>query len=362
MSVTDGQTANQTTFNTAFVSRTQDTNTVGKIDLANTDTASGSTVTNAQREINSLNAYTGRPAGTAKDATPVWTSNEVGTSVDTLKARLEALTVLFDEVSGHTHAGTGGNGGPLVVASGSVAGIISTGSQTLAGDKTFSGAVNVTGNLTPSASFILSQASNSQSGTAITLTTPTTIAVRLTNASLVSITGITAPTVNTLVVLKNTTGATITIINNSGTVSEKILTGSGTNLSMVNNSAIFLYYDTTQSIWMIIGGSGSGGGAYTTQNFTTSSGIVPTSSGFQRWRWTGSSATTYTNSISPSSLTDAEIITILGTSDTNYLLLTHSDISNGFLLNGDWYGYRGSQITLQWDATLARFVEVSRNG
>jgi microcystin-dependent protein len=55
MSVVDGQRANQTTFNDAFVSKTDDSTSVGVLDLNNiTDVNSGSRVTNVQRAINEL--------------------------------------------------------------------------------------------------------------------------------------------------------------------------------------------------------------------------------------------------------------------------------------------------------------------
>jgi len=109
MSVSNGQPANQTTFNNAFVSRTQNTNTVGKVDLENVQPESGASVLNAQENINSLNAYTGRPANSAHNATPVWTNNDVGASSNTLKQRAEALTAefpaRFDVATGHDHDG-----------------------------------------------------------------------------------------------------------------------------------------------------------------------------------------------------------------------------------------------------------------
>jgi hypothetical protein len=106
MSVSNGQPGNQTTFNNAFMSRTVDTSTTGKVDLQNAQPESGASVINSQREVNSLNAYTGRPSGSAYDATPTWTNNQVGLNTNSLKARAEALTERFDATTGHTHNGT----------------------------------------------------------------------------------------------------------------------------------------------------------------------------------------------------------------------------------------------------------------
>ena len=109
MSISDGQSVNATVTNSAFMSRTQNTSTVGKVDLSNTDSASGALVVNEQRETNSLNAFTGRPSGSAHNASPAWTNTDVGTGTDTLKARDESLTFKFNDTSGHTHTGVPGD-------------------------------------------------------------------------------------------------------------------------------------------------------------------------------------------------------------------------------------------------------------
>lgn len=113
MSVSDGQPVNAAVTNAAFMSRTTDTDTSGKVDLKNEDAASGSSVTNLQREVNSVNSFTGHTAGTAKDAKPSWTSNDVGTSTDDLKARADSLSAKFNVTTGHSHSGAAGDGAPI---------------------------------------------------------------------------------------------------------------------------------------------------------------------------------------------------------------------------------------------------------
>jgi hypothetical protein len=105
MSVSNGQLANQTTFNNAFVSRTTDSDTVGKVDLENAAVESGPDVVNVQREVNSLNSYTGRPSGSDFDETPAWTSNNTGSATDNLFDRAEALDGEFHTTTGHDHDG-----------------------------------------------------------------------------------------------------------------------------------------------------------------------------------------------------------------------------------------------------------------
>lgn len=117
MAVSNNQLANQTTFNNAFVSRTANDNTTGKKDLENADAASGPNVTNVQREINSLDSFSGRAAGSIHNALPGWTNSDVGVSTDTLKDRADALTGEFNPASGHTHSGAGGEGPQIAAAS-----------------------------------------------------------------------------------------------------------------------------------------------------------------------------------------------------------------------------------------------------
>jgi len=59
MSVVNGQIANQTTFNEAFVSRKVDSDTVGRVGLKNVLPESGAEIQNAQRYINELADVTG---------------------------------------------------------------------------------------------------------------------------------------------------------------------------------------------------------------------------------------------------------------------------------------------------------------
>lgn len=54
MSVSDGQNANASTFNTAFVSKTSDSTVTSKINLSSSDAASGDDITDAQLAINQL--------------------------------------------------------------------------------------------------------------------------------------------------------------------------------------------------------------------------------------------------------------------------------------------------------------------
>ena len=92
MAISDGQKVNALNSNAAWVSRTSDSNTVGKLDLENTDVASGDSVINAQKEHNSSASYTGKTVGTTKDDVPTYSSDAVGIANEDLTARAGALT------------------------------------------------------------------------------------------------------------------------------------------------------------------------------------------------------------------------------------------------------------------------------
>lgn len=91
MAISDGQKVNATNSNAAWMSRTVDTTTAGKVDLQNTDTPSGSTVTNVQAEINGQNKFVGRTDNSGKDSLPTWTNNNYGTATDDVKTRTDVL-------------------------------------------------------------------------------------------------------------------------------------------------------------------------------------------------------------------------------------------------------------------------------
>lgn len=477
--VSNGQLANQTTFNNAFVSRGGDTDTTGKLDLLNVAAPSGPTVVNTQREINSLDAFTGRTAGTAFDATPVWASDELGTTADNLQQRVEAIDAAFNDTTGHSHDGSLGGGAPVsaatlddfnnfiadwqtfshntasglstivtadlagkvaggtatvagvyttapdnrvvlvnletetaledaagqrvygrlteaagvwtltyftneagvetahsltsqnirvyfaevftmatrptrgadlgqiptldmtadvVDASATQRGVVSTGVQSFAGNKTFTGTIaasNLSGTntgdvtlaaigATPNAngaslsgqvltlqpadstfggiltaiaqsilglktfvSGVVAQTvlraegvfqtaieNDASTGSAQTLPTPGKGIVRLTNAGLVSVTGITAPVQAQEFSLVNRTGVSITILNDAGTAANRILTGTAADMTLASNASLRLIYDLTTAKWQVVGGSSAAGGSFSIDGLTAVSAAL----------------------------------------------------------------------------------------
>jgi hypothetical protein len=113
VSVFNGQVANATTFNNAFLSRLSNSDTVGIVGLLNVNPVSGSSISNVQRELNSLGSFLGQSPNQIFNSLPSWTNTDVGSSGDNVKARAEALTLAFNSLSGHNHDGTLGSGAPI---------------------------------------------------------------------------------------------------------------------------------------------------------------------------------------------------------------------------------------------------------
>lgn len=89
--------------------------------------------------------------------------------------------------------------------------------------------------------------------------------VRLTNASLASISGIPSGTSGQILVLENQTGSTVLINNDdsNATAGNRIYTGTGAVASMQNNTTFVFTYDVTASHWMLTGGNGASGSSST---------------------------------------------------------------------------------------------------
>lgn len=89
--VNNGQKGNETTFNNAFLSRTDDSDTVGVVSLANvTDANSGSAIVNTQRAINKLFDSDGT-SGEADANAKLYSSNNYVLDGDSRKVAIERL-------------------------------------------------------------------------------------------------------------------------------------------------------------------------------------------------------------------------------------------------------------------------------
>jgi hypothetical protein len=112
MSVINNQDVEASVVNSAFVSRTSDSSTIGVLALQNTTNPnSGPAIANIQRAANK----SFETMGIAGEADPLalnYASNERIADNDTLKQAIEKLDQAFNDLTGHNHQGAG-QGGPV---------------------------------------------------------------------------------------------------------------------------------------------------------------------------------------------------------------------------------------------------------
>lgn len=98
-------------------------------------------------------------------------------------------------------------------------------------------------------------ANNNATGSLVTLATPTTSLVRLTNASLASVAGIGAGVNGQLLKLINKTGNVLSIANesSSATAVARIQTGTAADITLSDNASLSLVYDSLSGRWNIVG-------------------------------------------------------------------------------------------------------------
>lgn len=113
MGVLDGQAVSAAITNPAFLDATEDDTAIGILTLANADSASGTPVTNIQREHNSAASFIGKTLNSSKTDLPSWSSTDAGTPTDNLRERAESLTGKFNLTTGHAHDGSAGGGVPI---------------------------------------------------------------------------------------------------------------------------------------------------------------------------------------------------------------------------------------------------------
>lgn len=108
--IVDGTPVDAATTNAQKLDKVSDDTAVGIIGLNSVAAASGSAVTNLQREHNSAASFMGKTLNSAKDDLPAWTANNGLTSTDDLFERTDALSAKFHQTTGHGHTGAAGDG------------------------------------------------------------------------------------------------------------------------------------------------------------------------------------------------------------------------------------------------------------
>lgn len=97
--------------------------------------------------------------------------------------------------------------------------------------------------------------------------------IRLTGASAQTLTGIAGGANGRILTLINAGSNAATLSNNSGSsiAANRIITGTGSDLSLAAGASISLVYDSGASLWRVVGGSGGGSGVSTVGTFSGSS-------------------------------------------------------------------------------------------
>jgi hypothetical protein len=242
MGIVDGLRANSANTNARLMSRIQDTNTIGRIDLENALSESGPNVINAQKNINSLNAFTGRPQNSDQDATPIWNSNIIGTTLDNLKQRIEAIDSQFSDLTGY-----------VVDASVVERGLVNLTSQSFAGEKEFSDGI-----ITKIKTFLDSAISygffldDTTTGTDQTLVAPEAPIIKLTDTNLVSLQGIEAVSDFRLLYVLNQTGNDLDIKNEQGTIENQFLTLTDDDIVLKDKGFLAVVYNPDIEKWVVL--------------------------------------------------------------------------------------------------------------
>lgn len=195
--------------------------------------------------------------------------------------------------------------------------------------------------------------------------------LKVTNASLTSINNISSPTDGKLLVLINGTGNFITLTNNSGgTAANRIITGTGADITVLNSASVFLVYDSAASRWQVVGGSGGGapqlyGSTGSPRSIVAATGIVSASSHmstvaaeqivFVVGSISGESDVSANPQIEAGTIIGQKM-KIVGTSDSDFIKL---ESGNGLYLTGDWYSYNNQSLDVWWNGTV--WTESGRN-
>jgi len=340
------------------------------------NSSSGLTATEIQAAIDELDAATdAHLADTvdAHDATAISYSNATSSlvatdaqaAIDEVEARLDTaqsnITANASGLSDHLADTVDAHDATAVSYSNATSGLAATNTQTAIDE------VEARVDTSLQTSGVLQGAiatDAASTGSAQTLSTPTTAIVRLTNGSLASITGVTAPSVAQFFILSNAQASDMDVLNETGTSANQVVTGTGLGLTVKVGASIWLYYDLTSSKWRIVGGSGGGGVVATGTSAAPSeiavSGItatVGTDEDLYVDTASGEINVTANPQISAGTV-EGQTLRVIGTSDVNYVVL---ETGNGLSLNGPWFSYNGSVLTLRWDNTATLWVEVARS-
>ena len=164
--------------------------------------------------------------------------------------------------------------------------------------------------------------------------------------------------------LINSTGADLIIVNDGAAASgEKIVTGTGGNIALPNNAALYLKWSAnllTGGAWQVVGGVAGGFKTSAVQNISANGTPTIGTQPFQRIKVQGNAAAV-SMATTLAGGTDGMTLLFIGNDSTNTVTIAQNDNANGWILNGDVVLSKYSTLLVQYDSTTSRWIEISRN-
>ena len=164
--------------------------------------------------------------------------------------------------------------------------------------------------------------------------------------------------------LINSTGADLTIKNDAtSTNGNRIVTGTGGDIALPNGAALYFKWSAnllTGGAWQVVGGVAGGFKTSAVQSLSAAGTPTIGTQPFQRISVKGNAAAV-TMATALAGGTDGMTLLFVGEDSTNTVTISTSDIVNGFILNGDVVLSKYGSVMVQFDSTLQRWIEISRN-
>ncbi len=319
-----------------------------------------------------------------------------------------------------TPSGSNASGGAIAsnvltlsLADGTNPGLVSTGTQTIAGAKTFSSAPTLSsmtagsllfagtgglisqnnanlfwdntnarlgiGTTTPSASVDIVAAGSANAltisgaialkrganfstiGTSNDIDFGNTSLIRLTGGAAQTVTGIANGSDGKLLTIMNAGGNAATISNaHTGSVAaNRILTGTGADLTLNADASILLAYDSGTSVWRVIGGSGGGGSSNTIQTLTATGSV----SGWTSTVKVDATTASFTATLPTASGNSGKSVEVVKTDNTTNAVLVapFAGQTIGASSTGIYLYSQGDSVVLRSDGTNIQLVADNRS-
>lgn len=206
-------------------------------------------------------------------------------------------------------------------------------------------------------------ADNATAGTLTNVSTAGTSFLRFTAATVIN--SFAGGVTGKHLLITNANSVSVSILNESaaGTAANRIITGTTVDITLAAGASLFLVYDDSAQRWRVVGSSGGSGYSSTSQlsltNGGTISGIV---AGFNKVLVQGGAGAVTLSSFPFGTGTplNGTVLLLVGNSSTNTVSININDDAKGFVGNGEVEIFKGSTLTMVYDATLDRWIETAR--